>query len=115
MSIMDRLTRKLGADARKIALERYPELTKYSIERQEKIVEAVDRAMNLYGMPETADNAEMAFRIVASSGELDKINEENAPPPAPQGFKARPKEEEWLRTGPIGEVADYLRAKFPTG
>jgi hypothetical protein len=110
--LMDRLTQKLGADARKLALERHPELAKYSIEHQERIVEAVDHTIKLYGMPETAESAETAFRILGSGGELDQINQENAPPSTPFESKSGAVEEEFLRTAPIDEVGKYLQAKY---
>lgn len=110
--LMDRLTQKLGADARKIALERHPELAKYSIEHQEKIVEAVDHTMKFHGMPETAEYAEMAFRFVETSGELAKINEENAPAPTPFAPKTGAVEEAFLRSAPLDEVREYMQAKY---
>ena len=71
--------------------------------------------MSFHHFPRSAEFAERAYTVLQSNGELARIAEENAPAPSPAAFKARPDEEQWLRTGPLAEVADYLRAKFPTG
>jgi hypothetical protein len=116
--LMDRLTRELGADARKIALERHPELTHYSPELQEKIIEAVEYVMNFHQFPRTAEFAERAYTVLQSNGELGRIAGENAPAPTPEGFKPRPPEDEELffanwdnrRSGQIsaGQISNRL-------
>ncbi len=71
--------------------------------------------MEFQGWPRTVENAERAYRVLSANGELDRIAGLDAPAPRPAGFTPRPDEQEWLRTGPIAEVANYLRAKYPTG
>ena len=71
--------------------------------------------MEYHGWPRTVENAERAYRVLEANGELERIAALHAPAPTPAGFTPRPDEEEWLRNGPISEVAEYLRAKFPTG
>jgi hypothetical protein len=61
--------------------------------------------MEFQGWPRTVENAERAYRVLSANGELERIAGLHAPAPRPAGFTPRPDEEEWLRTGPIAEVA----------
>jgi hypothetical protein len=111
--LLEQLSREIGKDAREEANRRHPELRTIRDEHVEELVTAVDYVMQFQGWPRTVENAERAYRVLDASGELERIAGQYAP--APEGFTARPDEDEWLRTGPLSEIADYLRAKFSTG
>jgi hypothetical protein len=114
--LLETLSRELGTDVVAEANKRHPELRACQPEHVEKLVEAVEEVLQFQGWPRTVANCERAYSVLASMGELGKIAGQYAPVPAP-AFTLKPEaaEEEFLRTAPIEEVGDYLRAKFPNG
>jgi len=113
--LLERLSRELGTDAREEANRRHPELRILPDEHVEQLIDAVDYVMDYQGWPKTVDNAERAYRVLEANGELGRIAAQYAPAPAPEGFSPRDDEEEFLQSAPISEVAEYLKAKYPTG
>jgi hypothetical protein len=113
--LLERLSRELGTDAREEANRRHPELRILPDEHVEQLIDAVDYVMDFHGWPKTVGNAEAAYRVLEANGELGRIAAQYAPAPAPEGFTPRPDEDEFLRSGSLAEVAQYLKAKFPKG
>jgi hypothetical protein len=113
--LLERLSRELGTDAREEANRRHPELRTLPNEHVEQLLGAVDYVLDFHSWPKTVENAERAYRVLEANGELGRIAAQYAPAPAPEGFTVRPDEDEFLRSGSLAEVAEYLRAKFPKG
>jgi len=113
--LLEQLSRELGHDAVEEANRRHPELRTLPDAHVAELIAAVDYVMEFQNWPRTVENAERAYRVLEANGELERIVALHAPAPTPEGFTPRPDEEVFLRTGPLGEVADYLKAKFPNG
>jgi hypothetical protein len=113
--LLERLSRELGTDAREEANRRHPELRILPDEHVEQLIDAVDYVMEYHGWPKIVENAERAYRALEANGELGRIAAQWAPAPAPEGFKPREDEDDFLRSGSLADVADYLRANFPNG
>ena len=113
--LLEQLSRELGHDAVEEANRRHPELRTLPDAHVQELIEAVDYVMQFQGWPKTVENAERAYRVLEANGELERIAGQYTPQPQPEGFKARPDEANWLRTGPLAEVADYLKAKYKNG
>jgi hypothetical protein len=113
--LLETLSRELGHDAVEEANIRHPELRACQPEHVQKVVEAVEEVLQFQGWPRTVENAERAYSVLASMGELGKITSQYAPVPSTPEFAPRDDEDEFLRTAPIEEVGDYLRAKYPKG
>ena len=114
--LLQQLSCELGHDAVEEANRRHPELRTLPDANVEQLIGAVEYVMEFQNWPRTVENAERAYLVLEASGELGRIAGQYVPPPTAEGFTPRgADEEEWLRTGPIAEVAKYLQAKYPTG
>lgn len=112
--LLEHLSRELGHDAVEEANRRHPELRTLPDAHVAELIAAVDYVMEFQNWPRTVENAERAYRVLEANGELERIAGQYAPAPAPEGFTPRPDEDQFLRTGPLPEVAKYLQAKYPT-
>jgi hypothetical protein len=113
--LLEHLSRGLSHDAVEEANRRHPELRTLRDAHVQELIAAVDYVMEFQNWPRTVENAERAYRVLEANRELGRIAGQYAPPPTPQGFTPRPDEDEFLRSGPLDEVAKYLTAKFSTG
>jgi hypothetical protein len=113
--LLEHLSRELGHDAVEEANRRHPELRTLPDAHVQELIAAVDYVMEFQNWPRTVENAERAYRVLEANGELGRIAGQYAPAPTPEGFTPRPDEDEFLRSGPLDEVAKYLTAKFSTG
>ena len=113
--LLEQLSREIGKDAREEANRRHPEFRTLPDAHVEELIKAVDFVMEFQNWPRTVENAERAYRVLEANGELERIAGQYAPPSTPQGFTPKPDEDEFLRTGPIAEVAKYLQQKYQTG
>ena len=114
--LLDTLTRQTGRDAREMANQLHPEFLSLPLEAGDDIAEAVGEVLEAQGWPCTPEMAERAYIVLQADGRrLHEIVAKHGlmpePEAQPEAFKPRADEEEWLRTAPLDQVADYLTRK----